>query len=342
MLSQLRPLFTFAMTAATVPLSRGLSIISECACGGLRVRVPVAAVTTSTTSITEEDEGKASSRVVVDCHCPKCRKFHVAGLVSYLVVPKDQVSIIAGTPPKYYRDQCDELGIVDRMQCGKCASKIMTRPVDSDVDSPSYYINMGALVDASIPPELAQNWTSPRQRKQRGVAWKPVWTAANPAYSVGATMGPVRKILRGGCTCGASRYEINCTIPTELQHCYCHLCRQYSGGTYMTWMPLTELEFRWTSSPAPPLVRTTPHAQRHFCADCGGALTLIYDEQPRVIWPAVGGMDDDSLPSDTNEMNGMLKRVLHICCRSQPSWYELPNDGLPRMNWYELPKDGIP
>jgi hypothetical protein len=111
----------------------------------------------------------------------------------------------------------------------------------------------------------------------------------------------------------------------------------------MTWMPVFNEDMKWTTAITsgsfagargygpPDLVRTTPHGQRHFCPECRAALTIVYDDQPDVTWPAVGGYDDNSLPSDKTEMEDSLYDVIHICCNYKQSWHEIPQDGLPRI-----------
>ena len=277
---------------------------SQCACGNVRMEIPAAAGEEETT--------------VVDCHCPKCRKYHVSGFVRYMVVPHVSIRSTHGQT-KTYRDKCDQVGAVDRIQCRQCASKLATRPVDG---GDKMLVNMGPLVDSSLPPNLAK-----RPPEQWQSTSKATWVNAVPTSTTDEdALHQTRRRITGGCACGSSRYEMDCEQPTELQHCYCRLCRQFSGGPFMTWMPVWKDDFRWISSPPPPLVRTTPHGQRHFCADCGAALTIVYDDQPDMIWPAAGGLDDESFLNDL-----ILSRVIHICCRYRPSWYSIPPDGLPRI-----------
>ena len=103
----------------------------------------------------------------------------------------------------------------------------------------------------------------------------------------------------GGCGCGACRFRCQVVAPTELQHCYCRLCRQLSGAAYVTWVPVQRETLQWeagvgstTDDPdALELVRTTPHGQRHQCSQCGSVLTIVYDGQPDLVWPAAGCFD---------------------------------------------------
>ena len=190
-------------------------------------------------------------------------------------------------------------------------------------------------------------------------------------------------ILTGSCACGQCRYQIRLPyMATEFQHCYCRLCRQFSGSAFQTWMPVERSDFQWMpsrlrrppwsnkaspqtetqgSSFEPPLIRTTPHGRRHVCPTCHGVLTIVYDDQPDVVWPAAGGLDDEyddpslghgydkrnteattnltaTATAETNQPIGgnptmiHLYRVCHICCAYCPPWYQLPKDGLKRIS----------
>ena len=291
---------------------------SQCACGNVCLEIPAASPTATS---------------VVDCHCPHCRKYHVAGWVRYLVVPKQQDLSFSSDDIKTYRDECDQLGVVDRIQCRHCTSKLLTRPVHGDDEI--MLVNMGPLVDND--DSLAQLLTQQQQQpEQWQIHSKAAWVDAIPNTTnddvddTSKSSRPTSKrTIAGGCSCGNSRYEFDCEQqPTELQHCYCRLCRQLSGGPFMTWMPVWKEDFRWINTEStPPLVRTTPHGQRHICADCGAALTIVYDDQLDLIWPAAGGFDDAAALQDDLR----LSRVVHICCRYRPTWYTIPSDGLPRI-----------
>lgn len=169
--------------------------------------------------------------LAADCHCPQCRRYHTTAFVSYLVVPRQEVTISG--PVGLFRDRCSEVGDVDRIYCTHCASKVATQPINGDCDS--LLINMGPLVDASIPPSLAACWRF--YRKQWHESSRVSWGAASPDYEddldddadVNAVSPYRSRHVVGGCRCGHCMYELEFEVPTELQHCYCRLCRQFSG-----------------------------------------------------------------------------------------------------------------
>jgi len=138
--------------------------------------------------------------------------------------------------------------------------------------------------------------------------------------------------VTGSCACGDCSYAIPFEPPMELQHCYCKVCRHLSGSAFQTWVPVYHENFVWTRN-EPALVRTTEHGQRHVCTKCGGVLTIVYDSDPDFVWPAAGGFDDSTLPKEESTVSEYLDRVVHICCIWKQPWYELPNDGLKRIDY---------
>ena len=67
-----------------------------------------------------------------------------------------------------------------------------------------------------------------------------------------------------------------------------------------------------------------------MCKRCGTTLTIVYDSQPDCIWPVAGVLDDESLPAD---IPAALCRTIHICCVYMQPWFELPDDGMPRLKY---------
>ena len=353
------------------------TVISKCVCGAIQVAVPVSALSqaevegTSSSGDDERSNG-SSNRVAVDCHCPACRKFHIAAFTSYLAVPADQVSIqiqgkdIAGMDDdsssstgegpsllKKYKEVCQEVGPVERLFCGRCYSKVATRPITAatrngndggdEATSASnskinnldrnnvLLVNMGPIDDRTIPTKFSKHWK--RKRTPWQLPSKAVWTDATPLASYDDTSSVRSRIVTGGCACGKYKFEMAYDV-TELQHCYCRLCRRFSGGPFMTWIPVSDQNMRWINDEVPPLVRTTQHGMRHICESCGGAMTIVYDDQVDTTWPAAGTLDDDcpELPANCKQMSQTLGRVFHICCDYRQNWYELPDDGLPRCD----------
>lgn len=334
-------------------------IQSRCACGQVVLDIP----------LNKEgdylDASSSSAHQVFNCHCPGCRKYHMAAHSSVLqLMQTDQLSVRHGSDQivKYRHRQdedenlvCPELGPnVERWHCRTCSSKLLSIPTtttsSSSLSTPSSssfaWINMGPLDEASIPNHLTSQWGNQLMHPDHNLHTdtKSLWVDALPAIntthgtSAGVPSHQHPTTWTGGCSCGTCRYELILTQPTEFQHCYCHLCRQVSGAAYMTWIPVHKTKFRWLCKPSeggsdgPGLIRTTPFGCRHICPTCRGVLTIVYDDQPDYVWPCAGGLDDSSLSSfKDGDMSRYLSRVCHICCRHHPSWLTIREDGMERI-----------
>lgn len=248
-------------------------------------------------------------------------------------------------------------GVMERWYCTECSSKLMSIVSESSKDgkmsnneghSDDCWVNMGPLNEDTIPASYSNRWKEQLKQIENNLSIDNTscWTHALPNYrkpqpsSTSPIASPI--VWTGSCSCGSCRYQISITRAAQLQHCYCHLCRELSGGPFATWIPIYKRDFEWEKLDNDTLeqqhlslVRTTPGGSRHICTKCRGVLSIVYDSQPDLIWPCVGGLDDDSLPSlssdDNNPMGTYLKRVCHICCRYLPPWLDLSNDGMERL-----------
>ena len=80
------------------------------------------------------------------------------------------------------------------------------------------------------------------------------------------------KSFRGGCLCGAIRYEAS-GQPYNITHCHCLDCRRSSGAPFVTWASFRRNEFRFVRG-RPRKLRWAGR-QRSFCPQCGAALTFM-------------------------------------------------------------------
>jgi len=312
---------------------------SRCQCGSVEMSFPIH-------SILPLEYGN-DYKAAVDCHCRACRKYHVSAFCSYLLAKHDAVDI-TGPTLKTYRDSCSQLGPVVRMQCGACHSKMATRPLRVEArHGHQLLVNMGAIDDRTLPKPIAKYFQKTRGKwhwDQRAIWTESTGDAEDDDYDdeeeTEISQKSQRKIT-GSCACGQSRYRVSYRGPTELQHCYCRLCRRLSGGVFQTWVPFFIEDFEWVTTgdadddntgQIPPMQQYVPHGRRHVCNNCGGVLTIVYHGQEDQIWPAAGGFDDDNLPAgSTEEINQQLHSVMHISCRYRQSWYSIPRDGNPRI-----------
>ena len=99
--------------------------------------------------------------------------------------------------------------------------------------------------------------------------------------------------LRGGCLCGAVRYEAS-GEPTRFYHCHCSRCRKATGTGHASNLFLQPGELTWLQGEEHVRTFKLPEAQRfsnRFCALCGGRLPRAAAD--RVIIPA-GSLDDEA------------------------------------------------
>ena len=97
--------------------------------------------------------------------------------------------------------------------------------------------------------------------------------------------------LRGGCLCGAARYEVVGT-PVRFYHCHCSRCRRATGTGHASNL-FVQGTLTWLSGEE--LIQTfrVPEAQRFantFCTACGGRLPRT--AAAHVFIPA-GSLDDE-------------------------------------------------
>jgi len=124
--------------------------------------------------------------------------------------------------------------------------------------------------------------------------------------------------LQGGCYCGAVRYEIfGDTFNSTL--CHCTDCRKASGAPAFAWFSVKLAGLGWLSG-KPRQFRSSAHATRSFCQDCGTTLTWSTDAWPEEIDIATASLDDPAAvpPAD------------HTYTRSRLGWMNL-HDGLPKF-----------
>jgi hypothetical protein len=103
-------------------------------------------------------------------------------------------------------------------------------------------------------------------------------------------------MVTGSCLCGGVAFELDEPLsPIEL--CHCNKCKKAYGAPFAATLYCRRTAFRWregealvTSYDAP--LQESPPAYRHsFCARCGSALPLLWDELPIVEVP-VASLDD--------------------------------------------------
>ena len=125
----------------------------------------------------------------------------------------------------------------------------------------------------------------------------------------------------GRCLCGAVAFE--CTLPSKwVAHCHCSLCRRAHGAAFVTWAGFEQSRFRCTAGEQQlRWYRSTPEAERGFCAHCGSTLLFRSSRWPGEIHVAVANLD---APLDRAPQ-------AHVYWNSHVDWY-VPADELPKKS----------
>ncbi len=121
----------------------------------------------------------------------------------------------------------------------------------------------------------------------------------------------------GGCLCGAVRFRA-AGAPKDVGHCHCDMCRKASGAPLITYASFGAGQVTFTAG-APKLRRSSPFAQRGFCADCGSQLLYQGDATPEQTTLNVGCFDHPEAVEPT----------VHIFAAERIPWVKM-DDGLPR------------
>lgn len=80
--------------------------------------------------------------------------------------------------------------------------------------------------------------------------------------------------MTGGCQCGRVRYAAE-VDDQDAYLCHCRMCQRATGGVAAAFKQVTRAAVRWTREPD--RYRSSPIAQRGFCAACGTPLTYEGD-----------------------------------------------------------------
>ena len=118
-------------------------------------------------------------------------------------------------------------------------------------------------------------------------------------------------IYRGGCLCGAVRFEA--TGPAQKPHgCACEFCRRHTGAPAAYWVEFPRERVAWTGAAGKPATwRSSDYSSRAFCPTCGSSLGAI-DDAP-VVALLIGAFDDASRPEFLPEY--------HAFEDGRPDWY---------------------
>lgn len=123
-------------------------------------------------------------------------------------------------------------------------------------------------------------------------------------------------MLKGGCYCGAIRYEAE-GPPSLETNCHCADCRGVTGAPFVAWFTVPASGFRWIAG-EPIHFQSSDRATRSFCGRCGTALMFRSKKSPGEVDITTCSLDDpEAVPPKS-----------HTWTRSRLSWIRLA-DRLP-------------
>jgi hypothetical protein len=127
-------------------------------------------------------------------------------------------------------------------------------------------------------------------------------------------------IHKGSCLCGAVTYTLTGPLRPSVA-CHCGQCRKTSGHYWSaTQVPTEKLtisgenRLKW--------YRSSDHAQRGFCTECGSSLFWTLD-----------GEDATSVASGTLDGPTGMRQEKHIFVKDKGDYYDI-DDGLPKIESY--------
>lgn len=121
---------------------------------------------------------------------------------------------------------------------------------------------------------------------------------------------------RGGCLCGALRYEAT-GEPIYAGHCYCADCRKSSGSGFIPFMGFASTAIRITGETRQSIARAAHggEAVRNHCAVCGSLVFggIVGQDPSYTIY--AGSLDDPTAFVPT----------IAIFTRGRPAWAMIPS-----------------
>ena len=132
--------------------------------------------------------------------------------------------------------------------------------------------------------------------------------------------------LKGGCYCGALRYEAG-GDPMFKGQCHCRECQYISGGHPNSVMAMPEAGFRYTKGKPKAFKRSDLEnpVTREFCASCGTHLLAKSPGVPGALLLKVGTFDDPSLYGQPQMVIFTIdKQSFHHVPTGVPSFERVP------------------
>ncbi len=83
-------------------------------------------------------------------------------------------------------------------------------------------------------------------------------------------MKEIRGTVTGGCQCGAVRYRTDVMLDNA-HLCHCRMCQKAVGNIFAALVATPNASLTWTRG-QPSIFKSSDHAERGFCSQCGTPL----------------------------------------------------------------------
>ena len=140
--------------------------------------------------------------------------------------------------------------------------------------------------------------------------------------------------MTGGCQCGRIRYAVE-VVDQDAYLCHCRMCQRATGGVSIAFKSVPIAGVAWTTR-EPDRYRSSPIAQRGFCAACGTPLTFEFsDGEATNMDLTVGSFDDPSRLRPTHHFAVESRHEAWIDTRDLPGTLSRDNPST-RDRWMKI------
>ena len=117
-------------------------------------------------------------------------------------------------------------------------------------------------------------------------------------------------MYRGGCLCGAVRYEAEGPA-FHSTLCHCSMCRRAAGAPAVAWFSVRRSGLRIIGTPG--AYASSPGITRQFCPHCGTQLTFADARTPEEIDVTTATLDDpELLPPEDHTFSENRLHWMHL------------------------------
>lgn len=135
-----------------------------------------------------------------------------------------------------------------------------------------------------------------------------------------------QQLTTGRCLCGEVRFEVSAPA-IAINYCHCRMCQRWAGAPLSVSATFPKEAIRFTRG-EPKYYKSSPIAERGFCANCGS--NLIY----RGLVPQWSDWLSIEVASLDNPQD--FPPTWHVGVESQMPWIDI-NDNLPRVRTEDSP-----